>query len=223
VAGDFSAAPLVHAGGPPPTLSIEIARERARALATAGRRRILGIAGTPGAGKSTLARRVVDDLHPAAVYVPMDGFHLANHELLRLGRRDRKGAVDTFDAAGFVSMLERLRANAGEVVYAPSFLREYEEPIAGSIPVAPDVPLVVTEGNYLLVPDGAWGRVTPLLDETWYVEIDEELRIERLITRHAAYGKSADDARRWALGSDQVNASLVAATRSRADVVVQLS
>jgi pantothenate kinase len=176
----------------------------------------------PGAGKSTLARRVVDELGTLAVYVPMDGFHLANHELLRLGRRDRKGAVDTFDAAGFVHLLERLRVVDGDVVYAPSFLREIEEPIAGWIPVAADVPLVVTEGNYLLVAAGAWGRVGPLLGEAWYVEMDEDLRIERLIARHAAFGKSAEDARRWALGTDQVNATLVAATRLRADVIVRL-
>jgi pantothenate kinase len=177
----------------------------------------------PGSGKSTLARRVTDELGPAAVYVPMDGFHLANHELLRLGRRDRKGALDTFDAAGFVHLLERLHAVEPDVVYAPSFLRDIEEPIAGWIPVSPDTPLVVTEGNYLLVANGAWSRVRPLLDEAWYVETDEEPRIARLIARHIAFGKSAEDARRWALGSDQVNAELVAATRCRADAVVRLS
>jgi pantothenate kinase len=214
----------VKAGGAPPEVVSEaVALERAHALATVGGRRILGIAGTPGSGKSTLASRVVAELAPAAVYVPMVGFHLANHELLRLGRRDRKGAVDTFDAAGFVHMLERLHAPEGDVVYAPSFLREIEEPIAGWIPVAPEVPLVVTEGNYLFVGDGAWGRVGPLLDEAWYVDVDESVRIERLIARHAAFGKSAEDARRWALGTDQVNADLVASTRCRADVVVQLS
>jgi pantothenate kinase len=177
----------------------------------------------PGAGKSTLARDVAAELGAAAVYVPMDGFHLANHELLRLGRRDRKGAVDTFDAPGFVHMLERLHAVGDDIVYAPSFLREIEEPIAGWIPVAPDIPLIVTEGNYLLVADGAWSRVRSLLNEAWYAEVDEELRIERLIARHAAFGKSAEDARRWALGTDQVNSTLVAATRGRADVVVHLN
>jgi pantothenate kinase len=212
----------VKAGGlPPEAVSAHVAIQRARTLAGAGARRILGIAGMPGAGKSTLAQRVADELGPAAVYVPMDGFHLANHELRRLGRRDRKGAVDTFDAAGFVHMLERLRAEADDIVYAPSFLREIEEPIAGWIPVAAEIPLVITEGNYLLVGDGAWSRVGPLLDEAWYVEIDEELRIERLIARHTAFGKSPEDARRWALGTDQVNAALVAATRCRANVIVQ--
>lgn len=192
-------------------------------LATAGARRILGIAGMPGAGKSTLASQVAEALGSAAVYVPMDGFHLANHELLRLGRRERKGAVDTFDASGFVHLLERLQAVEGDVVYAPSFLRDIEEPIAGWIPIPSEVPLVITEGNYLLVSDGAWGRVKRLLDESWYVEIDEHIRVERLIARHEAFGKSPEDARRWALGTDQVNAALVATTRCRADVVVQIS
>jgi pantothenate kinase len=207
----------------PVTISADVALQRARALANARGRRILGIAGMPGAGKSTLARRVADELEHAAVYVPMDGFHLANHELIRLGRRDRKGAVDTFDAVGFVHLLRRLHAAEDEVVYAPCFVREIEEPIAGSIPVPADVPLVVTEGNYLLVAEGAWNQVRRLLDEAWYVEIDESVRIERLVARHAAFGKSAQDARRWALGSDQFNATLVAATRCRADVVVQLN
>src|SRR5437868_7241025 len=193
-----------------PVVSAEVALQRAHALSDPGGRRILGIAGMPGAGKSTMARDVADELGAVAVYVPMDGFHLANHELLRLGRRDRKGAVDTFDAAGFVHMLKRLRTIEDGIVYAPSFLREIEEPIAGWIPVAPDVPLVVTEGNYLLVADGSWSPVRALLDEAWYVEMDEGLRIERLIARHVAFGKSAEDARRWALGSDQVNATLVA-------------
>jgi pantothenate kinase len=211
----------VQAGGKPRAVSAEVALRRARALAEAGVRRILGIAGMPGAGKSTLAQRVADELGRAAVYVPMDGFHLANRELVRLGRRDRKGAVDTFDAAGFVHLLQRLHAAEDEVVYAPSFVREIEEPIAGAIPVAADVPLIVTEGNYLLVAEGEWSQVRLLLDEAWYVEVDERLRVERLVTRHVAFGKSAEDARRWALGSDQVNARLVAATRCRADVAVQ--
>src|SRR5438309_3286446 len=128
----------------------EEALERARALAASGRRRLLGLTGMPGAGKSTVAARLVEDLGDLAVLVPMDGFHLANDELIRLGRRDRKGAPDTFDAAGYVALLRRLREHAQEVVYAPEFRRQIEEPVAGAIPVPPDVPLIVTEGNYLL-------------------------------------------------------------------------
>jgi pantothenate kinase len=197
--------------------------ERARALAGAGGRRLLGITGAPGAGKSTIAARVVEALGDAAVLVPMDGFHLANAELERLGRRDRKGAIDTFDAAGYVAMLQRLRSPGGETVYAPEFRREIEEPIACAIPVGPDVPLVVTEGNYLLVPQGPWAAVRGLLDEAWFVAPDEATRVDWLIARHIAFGKPPEVARAWSLSTDQRNAELVAATRERADVIVRLS
>lgn len=191
---------------------------RARALADAGGRRLLGITGAPGAGKSTVAARVAEALGDAAALVPMDGFHLANAELERLGRRDRKGAIDTFDAHGYVALLRRLRAPAGETVYAPVFRREIEEPIAGSIAVPSSVPLVVTEGNYLLL----WEAVPPLLDETWYVQTDEELRVERLIQRHIQFGKTPEYARAWVMRSDERNAELVAATAPAADVLVRL-
>jgi pantothenate kinase len=195
---------------------------RARRLAPADERRILGITGAPGAGKSTLAAALVEALRPAALLVPMDGFHLANRELERLGRRDRKGAVDTFDARGYVALLRRLRDPAEEIVYAPEFRREIEEPIACALPVPRDVPLVVTEGNYLLVEDGPWGGVAPLLDEVWYVDAPEDLRLARLVARHVAFGKEPEAARAWSLGTDQRNAELIARTRARADLIVRV-
>jgi len=195
---------------------------RAAALAQDGTRRILGIAGAPGAGKSTVARQVVDALGPdRARLVGMDGFHLANAELERLGRRDRKGAPDTFDAAGYVALLARLRTAGEPVVYAPAFRREIEEPIACAVPVPREVPLVVTEGNYLLVDDERWGAVRGLLDEAWFLVADESLRVERLIRRHIAFGKPPDVAREWVLRSDERNAKLIAPTRARADLVVE--
>ncbi|MFS8478283.1 MAG: nucleoside/nucleotide kinase family protein [Micromonosporaceae bacterium] len=196
--------------------------ERARRLARAGGRRILGITGPPGAGKSTLAEALVAALDGDAALVPMDGFHLANVELERLGRRDRKGAVDTFDASGYAVLLQRLRDPAEECVYAPVFRREIEEPIAGAIPVPRHVPLVVTEGNYLLVDRGGWAPVRGLLDEVWFLAPPEPVRLERLVRRHEQYGKSAEQAHAWAYGSDQRNAELVHATRHRADLVVRL-
>lgn len=201
---------------------IEALISRARALAGAGGRRLLGITGAPGAGKSTIAAQVVDALGDAAVLVPMDGFHLANAELERLGRRNRKGAIDTFDAPGYVALLQRLRSPDHETVYAPVFRREIEEPIACAIPVAPDVPLVVTEGNYLLVPDEPWAAVRELLDEAWFVAPDETTRIDWLIARHVAFGKPPDVARAWSLSTDQRNADLVASTVAQADLVVRL-
>lgn len=205
--------------------------DRARLLASAGQRRILGIAGPPGAGKSTLADGLAEALGPGAVVVPMDGFHLAGAELRRLGRADRKGAPDTFDEAGYAALLARLRTPGGDVVYAPAFDRALEEPVAGSVPVGPEVPLVITEGNYLL----HWPRVRALLDEAWFIgpgspespggaesleDPADAARVSRLIERHIRYGRSRVEAERWVLRSDEANARLVARTRDRADLIV---
>ncbi|HET6919873.1 MAG TPA: nucleoside/nucleotide kinase family protein [Jiangellaceae bacterium] len=192
----------------------------ARRLATTGQRTILGITGPPGAGKSTVADAIVEAVGDAARLVGMDGFHLAQRVLARLGRQERKGAPDTFDADGYVALLRRLRANTEPVVYAPWFDRSIEEPIACAVPVERDVPLVVTEGNYLLVEDGGWAHVRPLLGACWYVDLDERTRIDRLVTRHVRFGRSREQAREWVLRSDQSNAELVATTRHRADLIV---
>ncbi|MFE4263718.1 nucleoside/nucleotide kinase family protein [Streptomyces sp. NPDC056883] len=194
---------------------------RAGLLAERGSRRILGIAGPPGAGKSTLAALIEDALGPErAVVVPMDGFHLAQAELERLGRAERKGAPDTFDVAGYVCLLRRLRQPGGPAVYAPAFDRSLEEPIAGSIAVAPGVPLVITEGNYLLHEAPEWAPVRHLLDEAWYLAPEETLRVQRLVDRHVRHGKDPAYARAWVARSDQPNARLVALGRHRADLVV---
>lgn len=203
-------------------ISVDEAIERARALASRGRRTLLGITGAPGGGKSTLAQAVADELGGRAVLVGMDGFHLAQAELVRLGRRDRMGALDTFDGAGYVALLRRLRAASEDVVYAPEFRRSIEEPIAGAVAVRSDVPLVITEGNYLLVDQGPWAEVRSLLDETWYVVQDEETRLRRLIARHVEFGKTPDFAREWVMRSDQRNAELIETTRARADAVVHI-
>ncbi|MFD3806485.1 nucleoside/nucleotide kinase family protein [Streptomyces sp. NPDC058619] len=201
----------------------ELAR-RAGALADRagpGGRSILGIAGPPGAGKSTVAAKLAEALGPdVAVVVPMDGFHLAGSELVRLGRVDRKGAPDTFDTAGYTALLRRLREPGAHPVYAPAFDRSLEEPIAGSIAVPAHVPLVITEGNYLLHDAGEWARVRPLLDEAWYLAPDDGLRIGRLVDRHVRHGKDPAHARAWVARSDEANARLIAPGRDRADLVL---
>jgi len=194
-------------------------RARLDALMAAGGRRILGIAGLPGSGKSTLAAQVLAAYGDTAVNVPMDGFHLANAELQRLGRAARKGAPDTFDASGYVALLRRLREPvAGETVYAPAFHREIEEPIAGEIAVPAETRLVITEGNYLLMEEGAWRDVRPLLDEVWFVDVDDEQRLKQLLERHMRFGRSRADALHWIETTDEPNARRIAATAHRADV-----
>ncbi|MFJ3538271.1 nucleoside/nucleotide kinase family protein [Streptomyces sp. NPDC090109] len=205
------------------TQQFERLTARARSLAEAGDRRILGLAGPPGAGKSTLAARLVDRLDGLAVLVPMDGFHLARAELERLGRADRKGAPDTFDAAGYTALLTRLRTpEPGTTVYAPAFDRSLEEPIAGSVPIAPSVPLVVTEGNYLLHDEAPWPAVLPLLDEAWYLDLPDRHRIPRLIARHVHFGKTRTHAEHRVHTSDEPNARLIARGRDRAHLVVPM-
>ncbi|WP_277183860.1 nucleoside/nucleotide kinase family protein [Caballeronia sp. BR00000012568055] len=184
-----------------------------------GKRRILGLTGAPGAGKSTLAQAIVEAFPDRAVVVPMDGYHLANVELARLGRASRKGAEDTFDSAGFVALLRRLREQRDdEIVYAPAFRREIEEPIANAIPVLPEAQLIVTEGNYLLLDHGHWKHVRPLLDSVWYVDVDPALRMQRLIKRHVEFGRSEQAAKDWVASTDEPNAIQIDATRSRADI-----
>ena len=191
---------------------------RVQALLAHGGRRILGLAGPPGGGKSTLAAALLAAFPDDAQVVPMDGFHLANSELHRLGRADRKGAPDTFDAAGYIALMRRLRraADDGETVYAPEFRREIEEAIAGAIAVAPTTRLVITEGNYLLLDDAPWRELRTVLDDTWYVGGDDALRRERLIRRHQLFGRGREAAVEWVERSDEANARLVAASRVNA-------
>jgi pantothenate kinase len=203
----------------------DLAAELAERAAATGTRYVLGVTGAPGAGKSTLADSVEAAVRQrcgpgSIVGVPMDGYHLAQAELVRLGRADRKGAPDTFDAAGFAALVRRLREREDDVVYAPAFRREIEEPIAGAIAVDRDVPLVLVEGNYLLLTQGDWARIRPLLDACWYVDVDDALRVGQLIARHVHHGRSSDAATEWVLRSDEANARVVAESRVRADLVV---
>jgi pantothenate kinase len=195
---------------------------RAHELARPGRRTLLGITGPPGAGKSTLAEALITELGDAAALVGMDGFHLAQAELVRRQREERKGAPDTFDSFGYAALLQRLRAAVEPVVYAPLFRRDLEEPIAGGVPVARDVPLVITEGNYLLLEGDGWPEARRQLDEVWYLDLPDDVRLRRLIRRHEEFGKDPDAAHAWATGTDQHNAELVAAGRGRADLVIRL-
>ncbi|PMC74957.1 MULTISPECIES: nucleoside/nucleotide kinase family protein [unclassified Brachybacterium] len=207
-----------------PEQAVDAARVLLDAALRAGGRRLLGLTGAPGAGKTTLASALREALGEQCVVVPMDGFHLADVALARLGRADRKGAPDTFDAAGYAALLQRVRVSrpTDPPVWAPMFERDLEQPIAGAIEIPPQTPLVITEGNYLLLDEGPFAQVRALLDECWYVEAPEVLRQERLIARHLEFGKDPAAARAWALGPDEKNARRITATRGRADAVVEL-
>ena len=182
-----------------------------------GDRVLVGIAGKPGSGKSTLSAAVADRLGPTAVVVPMDGFHLADVVLERLGLIDRKGAPETFDPYGFTALLARLRREPGPV-FAPGFERTLEQPVAQAVMVEPDHRVVITEGNYLLLDDPAWVGVRQLLDEVWWLDADEQLRIERLRRRHLQFGKSSSATDAWMATVDGPNADLVGPTARRADL-----
>lgn len=215
----------------PEQVAFEELLEQAQALAARGGRVILGITGAPGAGKSTLAERLVAALGPElAVLVPMDGFHFADTVLHDLGRHARKGAHDTFDGGGYAALMRRISQQGSEldaigedIIYAPMFRRDLEEPVGSAIPVRRDVPLVVTEGNYLLLQEHPWTLARAVVDETWFVAPAEEQRMGWLIDRHMRFGRSADEARERSMGSDQRNAELIASTAPYADRVIRLT
>jgi pantothenate kinase len=196
------------------------------AAAADGRRRVLGIAGAPGAGMTTLVEAMLaavaadPRLAGRVAHVPMVGYHLPNAELDRLGRRDRKGAPDTFDVVAYAATLATARAVPRVPLAAPSFDHAVGEPEPGSIEVGEGADLVVTEGNYLLLPDGGWPDVRAELDEVWFCDLDPSRRRTRLVERHVLAGREPDDAQAWVDRSDEANARLVVTGRDEADLVL---
>jgi pantothenate kinase len=205
--------------------AMDLLARDAIALAGDSSRAILGIAGCPGAGKSTFVeellvriRAVVGDDWVA--HVPMDGFHLADAQLDRIGARNCKGAPETFDAAGYAHLLDRVRRERDDPIYVPGFDRVLEQPLAAALVVLPSARLVVTEGNYLLLDDPQWERARRAMDAVWFVASEEATRVERLVARHIEFGKAPADARAWVATTDQRNSDLVAGTAGRADRVI---
>ncbi len=185
------------------------------------KRALIGIVGKPGSGKSTFTKYLKNKSDPKVVsVVPMDGFHLSNNVLAQLQRSDRKGAPDTFDINGFISLLERIKERSASSIYYPIFDRSIEESIAGQGVVTSDTRIVIVEGNYLLHDEGGWEKVGGLLDQCWVLDLDEDKRIARLISRHIAFGKDPEAAKAWAKGSDEENAKLIEKGSHRADFIV---
>ncbi|MDV2980111.1 UNVERIFIED_CONTAM: nucleoside/nucleotide kinase family protein [Actinomycetes bacterium ARC8] len=206
-----------------PEISAAVAglRHAVRGEPGGGRRILLGIAGAPGAGKSTFAAWLQQQFGPGqAVVVPMDGFHLGNTIIEGTPLRQRKGAIDTFDAGGYLSLLRRLVRRDEAVVYAPEFRRTLDEPVAASIAIPAEVPLVITEGNYLLFEQEPWKDIRAQLDEVWFVDVPPALRLNRLVERHISFGMERAAAEAWAGGPDQANAVLIEATRPAASRII---
>lgn len=203
-----------------PSLNTLIESLKTRAINT-GTRQMLGIAGCPGTGKSTFAQHLLGELGTdQCVIVPMDGFHLANELIDGTPLQRRKGAIDTFDIGGYLSLLGRLKQRDETVVYAPTYRRGLEEPIAASIAIPQSVSFVITEGNYLLADKSPWNLVRSYLDETWFIDTPQDIRIARLIARHERFGMSPEGAAQWAHGADEANARYIETTKHLADHVL---
>ena len=204
-------------------LTRDSALERASMLENSSERFILGIVGKPGVGKSTFTDFLREHLSQDLLAIlPMDGFHMSNEELLELGRRDRKGAPDTFDVASFTQTFAAIKESNGSDIKFPIFKREIEAsiPDAGVIPAK--ATLIIVEGNYLLHDQSGWEQVGSYLDESWYLQVDDEQRMQRLIARHIAFGKSPEDAKDWSKGTDEANARVIQESEAKADFVVTL-
>ena len=193
---------------------------RLRAL-PAGRRRLVAVAGVPASGKSMLSdalrAALVQDGHQAAV-VPMDGFHLDNTVLEARGLRARKGAPESFDAAGFIALIQRLQSGA-EVVY-PVFDRARDLAIAGAGVVPTDCDFVIVEGNYLLFDEEPWSALTAMWDLSVWLDTPEETARARCIARWLAHGHTPEQARIRAEGNDLANARRIMAARLPADMTL---
>jgi len=204
--------------------SLEAAYERVISLSNSSTKRIIiGLVGMPGAGKSTLSTYLMKKLpKETTALVPMDGFHMSNAQLSQLGRSERKGAPDTFNSNAYADLIELINSVPKEEVRFPIFHRELDESIEDEGVIYPDTKIVLTEGNYLLLDEDAWPRTQKLLNESWFVDVNNNRRMARLVARHIKYGKSPEAAHAWAHGTDQRNAELIEATRIRADVIVYL-
>jgi pantothenate kinase len=190
----------------------------------APRRVMLGIAGPPGGGKSTVTAALRDAIDAVAgagtaAIVPMDGFHLHNDILDARGIRDRKGAPETFDAEGFVELLKRVRAGEAPLP-VPIFAHNQDNPVPGGIVLTAANRIALVEGNYLYLKSGAWPGVPPLLDRKLFLAVDRDECRRRLVPRHIAAGKTEEHARRHVENVDLRNHDLIAADLDPASVIV---
>lgn len=187
---------------------------------------ILGIVGAPGAGKSTLASNLCNEINSQsadepAIIVPMDGFHYSNEHLIELRLLPLKGIPATFDAQGFVALLDKVRKTKNASVFCPRFDRSIEASIANDIEVKPQHKLIIVEGNYLLLDEEPWNKIVQYLDQSWFIDCAIDVILPRLIQRHIDGGKSAKDAQLKVESTDLPNAKIIDATKSRATRILE--
>ena len=186
-------------------------------------RSIIGIVGKPGAGKSTVVEEIQSRFGSNAVcIIPMDGYHLSNEELIKLGRRERKGAPDTFAVSEFIELLKSVKSNYSTAHRFPIFHREIEASVADEGIVLTTSRVIVTEGNYLFSREHGWDGLFELLDYTWFIEVDDQIRIPRLIARHIEFGKTPEEAEAWVWRSDDSNAKFIDSTADRASNIIKI-
>ncbi|KPP87086.1 MAG: Panthothenate kinase [Rhodobacteraceae bacterium HLUCCA08] len=203
------------------TRQVNILAEAVHGRRQAVPRLMVAIAGPPGSGKSTLAsglrRRLTDQKVPSEV-VPMDGFHLDNAVLEARGLLPRKGAPETFDSEGFVQAIRRLRGG-GEVVL-PTFDRTRDLSVAGALVVAPDIQVVIVEGNYLLLDELPWRNLERLWDIGVRLDVPLADLRGRLIQRWLSHGFSRPVAVRRAEANDIPNAERILSRALPAEIVI---
>lgn len=183
------------------------------ARASGGGRVILAIAGAPGSGKSTLAEKLVGKLNARqpglSAVLPMDGYHYDDLYLVPAGLRPRKGAPQTFDVGGLYHTLKRLRARDEAEVAVPVFDRQIEIARAGARLIPADVPVIVVEGNWLLLDQAPWDRLRPMFDITVLVDVPEHVLRARLRGRWERLGLSEPEIRAKLEDNDLPNGRLV--------------
>jgi pantothenate kinase len=191
-----------------------------------GARIAIGLAGGPGTGKSTLAAELVTMLNAvrpgSAALVPMDGFHMKHAKIEAMGQTDYKGAPHTFEGAEFVSFLHKLK-HATEPVSGPGYSRKIEDTVEDAFTVPGDVRVLIVEGNYLLLTEGPWAGVKPLLDYSLFVHVDRKTAGCRLLKRHGEEGLFSEERNRAHIErNDLPNYDLVEKSKDRADVILSM-
>ncbi len=186
-----------------------------------GKRRVVALAGPPGSGKSTLAEYLAKALTAAGCktqVVPMDGFHLDNRILIERNLLHRKGAAETFDVHGLLSLVPRL-ASGDDVVF-PTFDRALDVSIGCAAIVASESDTLIVEGNYLLLEMPVWRDLAAYWDIAIALRTPESILRQRLIKRWQDNGLSRLKAERRAEENDLVNARFVIDNTKLADVWV---